>query len=60
MDLLNDKMGTAVLTTNKIDKIEAKVNENTAGIPELRNEVLVSWQKLRHMLRGLVDQELGW
>ena len=38
VDLLNDKIDTAVTSLiNKVDKVEAKVDKNTADIADLRN-----------------------
>ena len=58
VDLLNDKIDTAVTNLiNKIDKIEAKVNKNTADIADLRNETTGSLAEARAYAKDLVDKE---
>ena len=57
VDLLNDKIDTAVTNLiNKIDKIEAKVNKNTADIADLRNETTGSLAAKAYA-KDLVDKE---
>lgn len=58
VDLLNDKIDTAVTNLiNKIDKIEAKVNKNTADIADLRNETTGSLAEAKVYAKDLVDKE---
>lgn len=58
VDLLNDKIDTAVTNLiNKIDKIEAKVNKNTADIADLRNETTGSLAEAKAYAKDLVDKE---
>ena len=58
VDLLNDKIDTAVTNLiNKIDKIEAKVDKNTADIADLRNETTGSLAEARAYAKDLVDKE---
>ena len=58
VDLLNDKIDTAVTNLiNKIDKIEAKVDKNTADIADLRNETTGSWAEAKAYAKDLVDKE---
>ena len=58
VDLLNDKIDTAVTNLiNKIDKIEAKVDKNTADIADLRNETTGSLAEAKAYAKGLVDKE---
>ena len=58
VDLLNDKIDTAVTNLiNKIDKIEAKVNKNTADIADLRNETTGSLADAKAYAKDLVDKE---
>ena len=58
VDLLNDKIDTAVTNLiNKIDKIEAKVNKNTADIADLRNETTGSLAEAKAYAKALVDKE---
>ena len=56
--LLNDKIDTAVTNLiNKIDKIEAKVDKNTADIADLRNETTGSLAEAKAYAKDLVDKE---
>lgn len=58
VDLLNDKIDTAVTNLiNKIDKIEAKVDKNTADIADLRNETIGSLAEAKAYAKDLVDKE---
>lgn len=58
VDLLNDKIDTAVTNLiNKIDKIEAKVDKNTADIADLRNETTGSLAEAKVYAKDLVDKE---
>lgn len=58
VDLLNDKIDTAVTNLiNKIDKIEAKVDKNTADIADLRNETTGSLAEAKTYAKDLVDKE---
>lgn len=58
VDLLNDKIDTAVTNLiNKIDKIEAKVDKNTADIADLRNETTGSLAEAKAYAKALVDKE---
>lgn len=58
VDLLNNKIDTAVTNLiNKIDKIEAKVNKNTADIADLRNETTGSLAEAKAYAKALVDKE---
>ena len=58
VDLLNDKIDTAVTNLiNKIDKIEAKVDKNTADIADLRNETTGSLADAKAYAKDLVDKE---
>lgn len=58
VDLLNDKIDTAVTNLiNKIDKIEAKVDKNTADIADLRNETTGSLAEAKIYAKDLVDKE---
>lgn len=58
VDLLNDKIDTAVTNLiNKIDKIEAKVDKNTADIADLRNETTGSLVEAKAYAKDLVDKE---
>lgn len=58
VDLLNDKIDTAVTNLiNKIDKIEAKVDKNTADIADLRNETTGSLAEAKAYAKELVDKE---
>ena len=58
VDLLNDKIDTAVINLiNKIDKIEAKVDKNTADIADLRNETTGSLAEAKAYAKDLVDKE---
>ena len=58
VDLLNDKIDTAVTSLiNKIDKIEAKVDKNTADIADLRNETTGSLAEAKAYAKDLVDKE---
>lgn len=58
VDLLNDKIDTAVTNLiNKIDKIEVKVNKNTADIADLRNETTGSLAEAKAYAKDLVDKE---
>lgn len=58
VDLLNDKIDTAVTNLiNKIDKVEAKVNKNTADIADLRNETTGSLAEAKAYAKDLVDKE---
>lgn len=58
VDLLNDKINTAVTNLiNKIDKIEAKVDKNTADIADLRNETTGSLAEAKAYAKDLVDKE---
>lgn len=58
VDLLNDKIDTAVTNLiNKIDKIEAKVDKNTADIEDLRNETTGSLAEAKAYAKDLVDKE---
>lgn len=59
VDLLNDKIDTAVTNLiNKIDKIEAKVDKNTADIADLRNETTGSLAEAKAYAKDLVDKEV--
>lgn len=56
--LLNDKIDTAVTNLiNKIDKVEAKVDKNTADIADLRNETTGSLAEAKAYAKDLVDKE---
>ena len=58
VDLLNDKIDTAVTNLiSKIDKIEAKVDKNTADIADLRNETTGSLAEAKAYAKDLVDKE---
>ena len=59
VDLLKDKIDTAVTNLiNKIDKIEAKVDKNTADIADLRNEVTTGLLvEAKAYAKDLVDKE---
>lgn len=58
VDLLKDKIDTAVTNLiNKIDKIEAKVDKNTADIADLRNETTGSLAEAKAYAKDLVDKE---
>ena len=58
VDLLNDKIDTAVTNLiNKIDKVEAKVDKNTADIADLRNEPTGSLAEAKAYAKDLVDKE---
>lgn len=58
VDLLNDKIDTAVTNLiNKIDKVEAKVDKNTADIADLRNETTGSLAEAKAYAKDLVDKE---
>ena len=58
VDLLNDKIDTAVTNLiNKMDKIEAKVDKNTADIADLRNETTGSLAEAKAYAKDLVDKE---
>jgi hypothetical protein len=58
VDLLNDKIDTAVTNLiNKIDKIEVKVDKNTADIADLRNETTGSLAEAKAYAKDLVDKE---
>ena len=58
VDLLNDKIDTAVTNLiNKIDKVEAKVDKNTADIADLRNETTGSLAEAKEYAKELVDKE---
>lgn len=58
VDLLNDKIDTAVTSLiNKIDKVEAKVDKNTADIADLRNETTGSLAEAKAYAKNLVDKE---
>lgn len=58
VDLLNDKIDTAVTNLiNKMDKIEAKVDKNTADIADLRNETTGSLAEAKVYAKDLVDKE---
>ena len=58
VDLLNDKIDTAVTNLiNKTDKIEAKVDKNTADIADLRNETTGSLAEAKAYAKDLVDKE---
>ena len=58
VDLLNDKIDTAVTNLiNKIDKVEAKVDKNTADIADLRNETTGSLAEVKAYAKDLVDKE---
>lgn len=58
VDLLNDKIDTAVTSLiNKIDKVEAKVDKNTADIADLRNETTGSLAEAKAYAKDLVDKE---
>lgn len=58
VDLLNDKIDTAVTNLiNKIDKVEAKVDKNTADIADLRNETTGSLADAKAYAKDLVDKE---
>lgn len=58
VDLLNDKIDTAVTSLiNKVDKVEAKVDKNTADIADLRNETTGSLADAKAYARDLVDKE---
>ena len=56
--LINYKIDTAVTNLiNKIDKIEAKVDKNTADIADLRNETTGSLAEAKAYAKDLVDKE---
>lgn len=58
VDLLNDKIDTAVTNLiNKIDKVEAKVDKNTADIADLRNGTTGSLAEAKAYAKDLVDKE---
>ena len=58
VDLLNDKIDTAVTNLiNKIDKLEVKVDKNTADIADLRNETTGSLADAKAYAKDLVDKE---
>lgn len=58
VDLLNDKIDNAVTNLiNKVDKVEAKVNKNTADIADLRNETTGSLADAKAYAKDLVDKE---
>ena len=58
VDLLNDKIDIAVTNLiNKIDKVEAKVDKNTADIADLRNETTGSLAEAKAYAKDLVDKE---
>ena len=58
VDLLNDKIDNAVTNLiNKVDKVEAKVDKNTADIAELRNETTGSLADAKAYAKDLVDKE---
>lgn len=58
VDLLNDKIDTAVTSLiNKVDKVEAKVDKNTADIADLRNETTGSLADTKAYAKDLVDKE---
>lgn len=58
VDLLNDKIDTAVTNLiNKVDKVEAKVDKNTADIADLRNETTGSLADAKAYAKDLVDKE---
>lgn len=58
VDLLNDKINTAVTSLiNKVDKVEAKVDKNTADIADLRNETTGSLADAKAYAKDLVDKE---
>nr|UVX85058.1 MAG: chaperone of endosialidase [Bacteriophage sp.] len=58
VDLLNDKIDTAVTNLiNKIDKVEVKVDKNTADIADLRNETTGSLADAKAYAKDLVDKE---
>lgn len=58
VDLLNDKIDTAVTSLiNKVDKVEAKVDKNTADIADLRNETTGSLADAKAYAKDLVDKE---
>ena len=58
VDLLNDKIYNAVTNLiNKVDKVEAKVDKNTADIADLRNETTGSLADAKAYAKDLVDKE---
>ena len=58
VDLLKDKIDTAVTSLiNKVDKVEAKVDKNTADIADLRNETTGSLADAKAYAKDLVDKE---
>jgi len=58
VDLLNDKIDNAVTNLiNKIDKVEVKVDKNTADIADLRNEATSSLAEAKDYAKDLVDKE---
>lgn len=58
VDLLNDKIDTAITNLiNKVDKVEAKVDKNTADIADLRNETTGSLADAKAYAKDLVDKE---
>lgn len=58
VDLLNDKIDTAVTSLiNRVDKVEAKVDKNTADIADLRNETTGSLADAKAYAKDLVDKE---
>lgn len=58
VDLLNDKIDNAVTNLiNKVDKVEAKVDKNTADIADLRNETTGSLADAKAYAKDLVDKE---
>ena len=58
VDLLNDKIDNAVTNLiNKVDKVEVKVDKNTADIADLRNETTGSLADAKAYAKDLVDKE---
>jgi hypothetical protein len=58
VDLLNEKIdNTRIALVDKIDKLEAKVDKNTADIADLRNETTGSLADAKAYAKDLVDKE---
>jgi hypothetical protein len=58
VDLLNEKIDNIrIALVDKIDKLEAKVDKNTADIADLRNETTGSLADAKAYAKDLVDKE---